>query len=103
MADDPDMVVWWASPVECGPRENGQALYYESMSPRALQQILRLPVGERIELVQAIWDSVVADSGSVPVMASQRRTLDRRLADLKANPAAERPWSAVRASLKRKK
>jgi len=23
VADDPDMVVWWASPVECGPRENG--------------------------------------------------------------------------------
>jgi putative addiction module component (TIGR02574 family) len=73
------------------------------MSPRALQQILRLPVGERIDLVQAIWDSVVAESGAVPVTAAQRRALDRRLADVKANPDAERPWSTVRASLKRKK
>ena len=73
------------------------------MSPRALQQILRLPVGERIDLAQAIWDSVVAESGAVPVTASQRRALDRRLADLKANPGSERPWSAVRAFLKRKK
>lgn len=73
------------------------------MSPRALQQILRLPVNERIELVQAIWDSVVADSASVPVTGAQRRELDSRLADLKARPSAARPWSAVRASLLKKK
>jgi putative addiction module component (TIGR02574 family) len=72
------------------------------MSPRAPQQILRLPVGERIDLVQAIWDSVVAESGAVPVTAPQRRALDQRLADTKAKPRAERPWSAVRACLKRK-
>lgn len=69
------------------------------MSPRALQQIFRLPVGERIELVQAIWDSVVADSADVPVTPPQRRTLDARLADLKARPSAGRPWVAVRSSL----
>jgi len=68
-----------------------------------LEQILRLPVDERIELVQAIWDSVVADSADVPVTAAQRRQLDARLTDLKARPAAGRPWSAVRASLLKKK
>ncbi len=73
------------------------------MSPRALEQILRLPVDERIELVQAIWDSVVADSAAVPVTAAQRRQLDARLTDLKARPAAGRPWPAVRASLLKKK
>ena len=75
------------------------SLYFHYMSPRALQQILRLPVDERIELVQAIWDSVVADSAAVPVTAAQRRQLDARLTDLKARPSSGRPWPAVRASL----
>jgi putative addiction module component (TIGR02574 family) len=53
------------------------------------------------ELVQAIWDSVVAQSSTVPVTDEQRIELDRRLADAEANPSDERPWSEVRASLER--
>ena len=83
--------------------EAGPSLCFRSMSPRALQQILSLPVDERIELVQAIWDSVVAESAAVPVAAAQRRTLDARLADLEARPSAGRPWSEVRASLLEKR
>lgn len=66
-----------------------------------LEDALRLPVAERIELVQAIWDSVVAQSSTVPVTDEQRIELDRRLADAEANPSDERPWSEVRASLER--
>ena len=73
------------------------------MRPRALQQILRLPVDERIELVQAIRDSVVADSAALPVTPVPCRQLDARLTDLKARPAAARPWPAVRASLPEKR
>ena len=42
-----------------------------TMSTNALEVALRLPVTERIELVQAIWDSVVAESAAVPFTASK--------------------------------
>jgi putative addiction module component (TIGR02574 family) len=69
------------------------------MSTPVLEDALRLQVPERIELVQAIWDSIVAESASVAVTDEQRAELDRRLADAAMNPGDERPWSDVRSSL----
>ena len=69
------------------------------MSTPVLDDALRLPVPERIELVQAIWDSIVAESGSVAVTDEQRAEIDRRLSDAASNPTDERPWSEVRSSL----
>lgn len=71
------------------------------MSTPVLYDALRLPVPERIELVQAIWDSIVAESASVVVTDEQRAEIDRRLADVASNPTDERPWSEVRSSLER--
>lgn len=71
------------------------------MSTNALEVALRLPVTERIELVQAIWDSVVAESAAVSVSESQRVEVERRLVDAERNPQAERPWVEVRTSLER--
>ncbi len=73
------------------------------MSTKALDQALRLPVPERIQLVQEIWDSVVAESAAVRVTKKQKAELDRRLADLEAHPGAERPWSEVLKALKRRR
>jgi putative addiction module component (TIGR02574 family) len=72
------------------------------MTRPVLESALRLPVAERIELVQAIWDSVVAEAASVPVTEEQRAELDRRLADAEANPSDERSWPEVRASLEKR-
>jgi putative addiction module component (TIGR02574 family) len=69
------------------------------MRSGTLVEVLRLPLPERIELVQAVWDSVVAEASAVPVTASQRAELDRRLAALEADPEGECPWSQVLASL----
>jgi len=71
------------------------------MSAHVLDDALRLPVPERIELVQAIWDSIVAESASVVVTDEQRAEINRRLSDAASNPKDERPWSEVRSSLER--
>ena len=73
------------------------------MSPTQLQEILRLSVEERIQLVEAIWDSIAEHPESLPVTDSQRRELDRRLADHLREPDSARNWSEIRSSLKRKK
>ena len=38
-----------------------------------------LPIGERIRLVEDIWDSIAADQNNLPLTNEQRNELDRRL------------------------
>ena len=45
----------------------------------SIADVLRLPVAERIRLVEDIWDSIAAVPEAVPLTAAQRRELDRRL------------------------
>ena len=52
------------------------------MTPKSiLEQALRLPVEERLELVEQLWDSIAADASKVPVPDWHKAELDRRLAD----------------------
>ena len=40
----------------------------------------RLSVGERIALVEEIWDSIAADAERSPLTEEQKQEVDRRLA-----------------------
>jgi putative addiction module component (TIGR02574 family) len=73
------------------------------MSPIQLQEILSLDVEERIQIVEAIWDSIAENPETLPVTEAQRKELDRRLAEHLREPTAARPWSQIRDSLARKK
>ena len=55
------------------------------MTPKSiLEQALRLPVDERLQLVEQLWDSIAADASQVPVPDWHKAELDRRLADKNA-------------------
>ena len=69
------------------------------MSSVDIQEILKLSVAERIELVEAIWDSIADAPENLPVTAAQKRELDRRLAEYQKNPKAGRTWEEVRDAL----
>lgn len=58
----------------------------------------RLPVEERLTLVEEIWDSIAADSAAVPLTDAQRTELQRRIEEDDANPDDVTPWEQVRAS-----
>ena len=58
----------------------------------------RMTVGERIALVQEILDSVAAEQPRPPLSEAKRRELDRRLADVEANPEDGVPWEEVEAA-----
>jgi putative addiction module component (TIGR02574 family) len=62
-------------------------------------QLLELPPAERLQLVEAIWDSLVQVPDAVPIDDDLREELDRRLAAYRADPSTARPWSEVRAEL----
>lgn len=58
-----------------------------------LSEILRLPLDQRIDVVQEIWDSVAADTDAVPLTPEQAEELDRRLAEHERNPTDVVAWS----------
>jgi putative addiction module component (TIGR02574 family) len=59
-------------------------------------QIERLSIAERLDLVEALWDSVAS---SAALTEAQRDELDRRLADHRQHPDDVAPWHEVKTSI----
>lgn len=64
-----------------------------------LSQLLELPPAERLQLVEAIWDSLREIPDAVPVSDELRDELDRRLAAYHAQPSSARPWEEIKVEL----
>lgn len=58
----------------------------------------RLGIEERLTLVEEIWDSIAADSSSVPLTEPQRIELQKRIEEDNAHPDDVTPWDQVKAS-----
>ena len=69
-----------------------------SINIGALKQ---LSVAERIQLVEDLWDSIIEDApdDAFPISPELAAELDRRVAELKANPELGVPWDEVRRSI----
>ena len=72
------------------------------MKSVSIQEIEKLSVAERIELVEDIWDTIAASPDSLPLTDAQREELDRRMADYREHPDDVRSWQQVRESLAKK-
>jgi putative addiction module component (TIGR02574 family) len=74
------------------------------MKATIIEQVQHLPVEQRIELAEAIWDTIAedADAAALPLSEAHRAKLDRRLADWEANPDAGSSWEDVRFRLERR-
>jgi putative addiction module component (TIGR02574 family) len=46
----------------------------------------RLPVTERIELLDELWHSIAADQSSIPVTEDQKAVIDDCLAEIERHP-----------------
>jgi putative addiction module component (TIGR02574 family) len=68
-----------------------------------LAEILALPVGERIKLVEDIWDSIAAVPDAVALTAEQTDEIGRRLEDYRADPSDVVPWKEVRDRLRQRR
>lgn len=58
----------------------------------------RLPVEERLTLVEDLWDSIAAESAAVPLTDAQRLELQKRIEEDDAHPDDVAPWEMVKAS-----
>ena len=59
-----------------------------------LDEIRKLSVSERIQLVEDIWDSIASSPEQIPVTDAQKVELDRRLAVKEQDPQGT-PWRDV--------
>ena len=66
-----------------------------------LAEALKLSPGDRLQLIEALWDTLSDED--IPVTPEERALLDERLADLEQNPDAQSPWSEVKARLKQRR
>jgi putative addiction module component (TIGR02574 family) len=64
------------------------------------QQILALPIPERIKLVEDIWDSIALVPEAVKLTDEQMDEIERRLEDYRANPEDVIPWEEVKNRLR---
>ena len=62
----------------------------------AIQDLKRLSLSERIQLVEDLWDSIAEDSPGIGLTPEHIAELDRRLDALEAQPQTGTPWEIAR-------
>jgi len=60
-----------------------------------------LPVEDKVQYVEALWDRIAAAPEEVSVPDWHRQLLSERLAEYRSDPRAGRPWREVRDELLR--
>ena len=56
------------------------------MSNTDIDEILKLPIEERLRLVELIWASIAATPAAVPIGDAHRAVIDERLAEHARSP-----------------
>jgi len=69
------------------------------MSGIELSSVLKLPVKERLRLVEAIWDSIAEHPEALPLSDAERKELDRRWENYLKDPDSGSLWSEVKARI----
>ena len=67
----------------------------------ALQELETLPVPERLQLVEDLWDSIARSNAEVPIPQWQKDELDRRKRNYLQNPDSGRTWDQVKQDILR--
>jgi putative addiction module component (TIGR02574 family) len=71
------------------------------MDVTLLAEALRMSPGERLKLIETLWDTLSEED--IPVTPEEQNLLDARLADLEANPGDQSPWAEVKARLEQRR
>lgn len=70
------------------------------MNTISIAEILELPIQERIQLVELIWDSIAAMPAAVEVSPELKADLEQRMLEFEKNPEAGYSWDEVKSRLK---
>jgi putative addiction module component (TIGR02574 family) len=64
-----------------------------------LSAVLEMSIGERLRLVEAIWDSIADHPDDLRLSDAEREELDRRWAEYVKDPTAGAHWAEVKARI----
>jgi putative addiction module component (TIGR02574 family) len=67
-----------------------------------IDNLRELPITERIQIVEDLWDSIAADQSALPLTKEQRTELDGRLAAYKADGVKGRIANEVIADIRKR-
>jgi putative addiction module component (TIGR02574 family) len=68
----------------------------------SIDQLRQLPLEKRLEIIEALWESVEQELGPVPISDEFADELDRRYEEHLADPSTSVPWEQVRAEMRRR-
>jgi putative addiction module component (TIGR02574 family) len=66
------------------------------MKTISASHIVEIPIDQRIQLVEDIWDSIAAIPQSVKIPDWHKKELEKRLEDFHADPEGVSPWAEVK-------
>ena len=66
------------------------------MKPITVNDLLGLPVKERLRLVEDLWDSIAEVPEAVALSETQRIELDQRLDAYHKDPESGSPWMEIK-------
>ncbi len=65
-----------------------------------ISDILALPEADRIAVLHRVWDSLPESAAVFPLSEARKAELDRRIADMEANPDDEEEFDAAMADIR---
>ena len=87
-------------PIDCiHPKRSRESM--SKMRNDLQEELSKLSVAERLELVQDLWDGIAAECEQVPhpLTDRQREELERRIRELEEHPERAVPWGRARMAL----
>jgi len=78
------------------------AMLFIAMNADLLEAAKALPLPERIELAEALWESITGEGHEPPLTPAQTDELDRRLEEHRRDPKSGIPWEQVKVELDQK-
>jgi putative addiction module component (TIGR02574 family) len=72
------------------------------MSSNLVETAKSLPLAERIQLVEALWESMAQEGYEPPLTSEQAAELDRRLEAHRRDPDSVVSWESIKADLLKK-
>jgi len=73
-------------------------VYISNMTP--LSELKNLPLPERLQLVEDLWDSIAEDQRALPDHPSVGDILRERKADYQANPESGISWEQAKRNIR---
>ena len=70
------------------------------MNQTSVAEILELPLQERVQLVELIWDSIASTPAGLDISPELKADLEQRLKEFERDPDAGYSWAEVKSHLK---